>query len=246
MFKFFLKLFTVFLFLTLSSESKNFDNILINGNDRISNETILIFTEISEELSFDEKSINTILKKLFETGFFKDVSVKFENKKLIIDVVENPIIQSVFINGIKRKKTEEAIYEMLNLKDRSAFNDNLANKDETLIINYLKNLGYYFSTISSTIEDLGENKVNVSYDIDLGTKARVTKISFIGDKKFKDSKLKSVIVSEEYKIWKIISGKKFLNERMIALDQKLLTSFYKNKGYFKVSINSSFANYLDN
>ena len=244
MFKFFLKSAFIYFFLILSLESKNFDNIIINGNDRISNETILIFTEISDESFFDEKGINKILKKLFKTGFFKDVSIKFENKRLIINVVENPIIQNIFIDGVKRKKTEDAIYEVLNLKDRSAFNDNLANKDETLILNYLKNLGYYFSKISSTVEDLGDNKVNVFYNIDLGTKAKVTKISFIGDKKFKDSKLKSVIVSEEYKIWKIVSGKKYLNERMIVLDQKLLTSFYKNKGYFNVSINSSFANYL--
>ena len=244
MFKFFLRLFTIFFFLTLSSESKNFENILINGNDRISDETIIIFTEISDELSVNEKSINTILKRLFKTGFFKEVTVKFENKNLIIDVVENPIIQSVFIEGIKRNKTEEAIYDILNLKDRSAYNKNLANKDEKIIINYLKNLGYYFATISSNVEDLGDNKVNILYNVDLGTKARVSKISFIGDKKFKDSKLKSVIVSEEYKIWKVVSGKKYLNERMIAIDQKLLDSFYKNKGYFNVNINSSFANYL--
>ena len=98
--------------------------------------------------------------------------------------------------------------------------------------------------VSSTIEDLRENKVNIFYNVDLGKKARVTKISFIGDKKFKDSKLRNVIVSEEYKIWKIISGKKFLNENMIKLDERLLTNFYKNKGFYNVNVNSSFANYL--
>ena len=244
MFKFFLKLFIIFFFFTLSSESKTFNNVLINGNERITNETILVFSEIPNNQLLDENSINVILKKLYQTGFFKDVIVKIENKNLIIDVVENPIIQSVFIEGIKRKKTEEEIYKVVNLKDRSAFNYVLLKKDETLILNYLKNSGYYFSTISSTVEDLGNNKVNIFYNIDLGKKARVTKISFIGDKKFKDSKLRGVIVSEEYKVWKVVSGKKYLNENMINLDQRLLTNFYKNKGFYNVLISSSFANFL--
>ena len=244
MFKHFIKVFTLFFLLTLSTESKNFNNVLINGNERISNETILIFSEIPKDQTLDSNSLNIILKKLYKTGFFKDVVIKFENKDLIIDVIENPIIQTVFIEGIKRNKTEEAIYKILNLKDRSAFNKILMKKDETLILNYLKNSGFYFSEISTIIEDLGDNKVNIFYNVDLGTKARVTKISFVGDKRFKDSKLRNIIVSEEYKIWKIISGKKYLNESMINLDQRLLTNFYKNKGFFNVNVNSSFANYL--
>ena len=244
MFKLFLKVLALFFFLTHASVSSNFDNIIINGNERISNETILVFSEIPEDKILDENYLNIILKKLYQTGFFKDVLVKFENQDLIINVIENPIIQTVFIEGIKRKKTEEAIYKIINLKDRSAFNKILAKKDENLIINYLKNSGFYFSKITSTIEDLGDNKVNVFYNVDLGTRARVSKISFIGDKKFKDSKLRNVIVSEEYKIWKIVSGKKFLNENMINLDQRLLTNFYKNKGFFNIDVRSSFANYL--
>ena len=244
MFKFFSKLFIVFFIFTLSSESKTFNKVLINGNERITNETILVFSEVPKDQLLDENSINIILKKLYQTGFFKDVIVKIENKNLIIDVIENPIIQSVFIEGIKRKKTEEEVYEVVNLKDRSAFNNVLLKKDQTLILNYLKNSGYYFATISSTVEDLGNNKVNIFYNIDLGKKARVTKISFIGDKKFKDSKLRGVIVSEEYKVWKVVSGKKYLNENMINLDQRLLTNFYKNKGFYNVLISSSFANFL--
>ena len=234
----------IFFFLTLSLESKNYQNVLINGNERISNETVLLFSEIPADQSLDENSINIILKNLYKTGFFKDVNINFKNNDLIINLIENPIIQTVFIEGIKRKKTEEAVYEILNLKNRSAFNDNLAKKDQTLILNYLKNLGFYFSTISFNTEDLGDNKVNVYYNINLGSKARVKKISFVGDKKFKDNKLRNVIVSEEYKIWKIVSGKKFLNEKMINLDERLLTNFYKNKGFFNVNINSSFADYL--
>ena len=246
MFNFFFKIFTITFFLTLSSESKDFNDILINGNERISNETIIVFSEVTNLQNVDENSINLILKKLYNTGYFKDVTVKFENDNLIINVVENPVIQTIFIEGIKRKKTEESIIEALTLKSRSSFNTFLVKQDELTILKFLKDKGFYFSTINTTSKDLGNNKVDLFYKIVLGNKAKISKISFIGDKKFKDSTLRSIIISEEFKFWKFLSGKKFLNENIINFDKRLLYNFYKNKGFYDVNIDSSFANYLGN
>tara|TARA_B110000027_G_scaffold126970_1_gene145848 strand:+ start:3053 stop:5290 length:2238 start_codon:yes stop_codon:yes gene_type:complete len=246
MFKNIFKILFFFLSLTLSSESKNFNNIIINGNERISDETILVFSEVSKVDFLDENSINLILKKLYQSGFFKDVIVRIENKDLIIEVSEKPIIQSVVIEGIKKKKSEEEIYKLLSLKDRSSFNTNSVKQDEIKIINYLKGKGYYFSTVVSSFEELKNNKIDLYYKIDLGSKSKISKISFIGDKKFKDNTLRRIIISEEYKFWKIISGKKFLNENLINFDKRLLGNFYKNKGFYNVIIESSFANYLGN
>ena len=67
----------------------------------------------------------------------------------------------------------------------------------------------------------------------------------MGDKIYKDNKLKSIIVSEEYKFWKFISGKKFLNESIISYDVSLLKNFYLNRGYYNVKINSSFAKLIE-
>ena len=233
-------------FLNFASYSKNYENIIVNGNERISSETILVFSEISDGKSLDENSINEILKKLYKSGFFKDVSVKVDNNTLIINVLENPIIQTVFIEGIKRKKTVESLYKILYLKNRSSYNLSLVKKDENAILNYLKNDGYYFANIESSYKDLGDNKIDLFYKIKPGVKAKISKISFIGEKKFKDSTLRSTIISEEYKFWKIVSGKKYLNENLINYDKRLLNNFYKNKGYFNAIINSSFANYLGN
>ena len=91
-----------------------------------------------------------------------------------------------------------------------------------------------------------DNKINLTYNISLGEKAKIKKISFIGDKIFKDKKLKGVILSEEYKPWKFLSGKKYLNESIINYDERLLKNFYLNKGYYNVVINSSFAKMTDN
>ena len=233
-------------FIIFSVFSKNYETIIINGNERISNETILVFSEVPKDKILDENSINDILKRLYESNFFKDVTVKIENDNLIINVIENPVIQTIFIEGIKRKKTEEALFEILLLKNRSSYNLSLVKKDEATILNFLKDQGYYFANVISSYQDLSNNKIDLLFEIDLGEKAKISKISFIGDKKFKDSSLRNVIISEEYRFWKFISGKKFLNENLINYDKRLLDNFYKNEGFFNVEIESSFANYLGN
>jgi len=238
-------LFFLSLFIS-SSLSAVSNDVTISGNMRISNETIKMFSDLSNTNSFDENSLNTILKKLYDTGFFKDVKVSSEGDKLFINVIENPIIQTVFIEGLKTKKLSESINKFLILKDRSSFNLINVRKDEISIINFLKDSGFFFSKIESSIQELGDNKISLTYLIDTGEKAKISKISFIGDKKFKNNKLKSIIASEEYKFWKIVSGKKFLNENLVNFDKRLLNNFYKNNGYYNVKIESSFANYLGN
>ncbi|WP_440921032.1 outer membrane protein assembly factor BamA [Candidatus Pelagibacter sp.] len=222
------------------------EEIDVKGNQRISAETIEMFAEVSINDDLTEKDLNEILKKLYDTNFFDLVSIKISDRTLSITVKENPIIQNINYEGIKSSKILEDIKKNTELRSRSSFNDILLNKDKKKIKNFLKEIGYYFSKVETYIEELEDNKINLSYKINLGEKAKIQKISFIGNKIFKDKKLKGVILSEEYKPWKFLSGKKFLNESMIKYDERLLKNFYLNKGYYNVDVNSSFAKILDN
>ena len=220
--------------------------VKIFGNDRIPKETILMFANIKKNDVIDDNKANIILKNLYESNFFEDVSIKYENKVLIITVKELPIIEKITIEGIKAKKFEEQIRESFKFKPRSSFNKILLIEEENLIKSILKSNGYYFSKVDTYIEDMDNNTVNIKYKVNLGNKAKIKRITFIGDKKFKNKRLKSIIVSEEYKFWKFISSKKFLNENLIQIDKRLLKNFYLNKGYYNVEINSSFAKLIDN
>ena len=104
MINFFFKIFMLYFLLISASISKNFDETIIDGNQRISKNSIIMFSEIPDETDLNENNLNLILKNLFETGFFKDVNVKILDRKLIITVIENPIIQTLFIEGIKTNK----------------------------------------------------------------------------------------------------------------------------------------------
>ena len=241
-------LFIIFFTLALSSwlRAEIIDKINITGNERISKETIKMFAGVSLKDDLSESDLNSILKKLYNTNFFNLVSIKIKDKILIIDVKENPIIQNINYEGIKSSEILKNLKKNVLLKSRSSFNEVLLDKDKKRIKKFLKDSGYYFSLIDITIEELKDNKINLTYNISLGEKAKIKKISFIGEKIFKDKKLKGVILSEEYKPWKFLSGKKYLNESMIKYDERLLKNFYLNKGYYNVIVNSSFAKMTEN
>ena len=219
--------------------------IEINGNNRISNETIMMFSRISINDDLDQKDINDLLIKLYETNFFEDISLTLDNNILTIKIKENPIIEKIIFTGIKADKIKKAISKNLLLKSRSSFSNQLLKIDKNSIKESLKTLGYYFAQIEVLTENINDNRIIISYNVLLGEKSKIKKVSFIGNKIFKDKKLRRVIVSEESKFWKFISGKKYLNENTLNLDKRLLKNFYLDKGYYNVSINSSFAKLVD-
>ena len=240
-------LISLLFFLSISpSYSEVVKKIEIQGNERISNETIILFSKINIDDDLDSNDLNDILKRLYETNFFKDIFIKLDSKILKISVDENPIIENIEYNGIKSNTLKQKITANLKLLPRSSYNEFLLNDDKNNIKLALKNFGYYFSNINIDLIELGDKKVDIVFNIDLGSKAKIKKITFIGDKKYKDGKLKSLIASEEFKFWKFISGKKYLNENIISLDNRLLKNYYLNKGYYDVEINSSFAKLLNN
>ena len=207
----FTQFFLLLFFFSTHAFGEIIKNIQINGNDRISSETIVLFSEVNINDNINENDLNLILKKLYKTNYFKNIVLKISSKTLIIEVIEQPIIENVQFKNIKNKEIIKEIKDNLKLRNRNSYNQFLFNEDSNRIISLLKVKGYYFAKITPSIISLDNNKINIIYDIDLGDKAKISKIRFIGDKIYKDKKLRNIITSEETKFWKFISGKKYLN-----------------------------------
>ena len=232
-------------FFTSTSFSEVINDIKISGNERIPDETILMFTEVNIGDDLKNSDINMILKKLYKTNFFENISVNYLNNILSIKIIEAPLIQNLTISGVKAKKYKELISNNLNLKAKSSFNKSILSDEIKSIESLLRIKGFYFANVEALIEELDNNLVNLEYKVDIGDRSKISKISFIGDKIYKNKKLKSIIVSEEYKFWKFISGKKYLQEQLINLDKRLLKNFYLNKGFYNAKVNSSFAKLIN-
>ena len=240
-FKFKYLYFFLIFFISLEAKSEILKDINIEGNQRISDETIIMFGNVNIQDNLNLNEIDKILKNIYNSNFFEDVQVTLENNILNIYVKEKPIIQNVEYEGIKSKTILAEIKSNRILKPKSSFDKNLLQKDRSNLLKTLKNIGYFFPSVENLVEDTGNENLNLIYKIDLGSKSKIKKISFVGDKVYKDKKLKNIIISEEYKFWKFISGRKFLNENLIDLDKRLLKNFYLNKGYYNTKVNSSFA-----
>ena len=245
MLKFFLTIIFSFLSLITISYSDTLKDIVVDGNDRVSDETVKMFSSVSPGDEISSQLLNNILNNLYDTNFFKDVSVSIKDNVLKISVKENPLIESINYMGLKSEKLKSKLTQNLKLKSRSSYNELILNKDKDQILTSLKELGYHFSTVDVFIKNLNDNKVKIDYEIFLGNKAKIKKITFVGDKVFKDNELKRIIISEEYKFWKFVSGKKYLNSNIVEFDKKLLKNFYLNNGYYDVTINSSFAKLIN-
>ena len=239
-------IFLILFFLSSHGFSDTLNKIEIVGNNRISDETIKLFIQVELNDQINNNKLNDILKDLYETDFFKDISVSFKNQILSISVEENPIIENILYEGIKSNRILDIIKKETSIRSRSSYNEIIIKKEKSKIENILKNLGYYNSNIETLVEQKKNNLVNITYNINLGKKSKIKKITFIGNKIFKDKKLRRVISSNEYKFWKFISGRKYLNPNLVSFDERLLRNFYKNNGYYNAEINSSFAKILEN
>ncbi len=247
MIKILIKFFIIFYFLFSSTYAEIVKKFEISGNQRISDETIIIFSEIKINEEIDKSKLNNIIKNLYKTNFFKNISLKFENQILYLDVVENPIIQDLEILGVKKQSLVEFLKDKMQLSAMKSFDEELLAADLDLINNILKTNGYYFTNISTSKNlDPKLNTINLKINIELGEKAKIKKIIFLGEKIFKDKRLKEIIASEEHKFWKFISRNVYINQELINLDKRLLENYFKDNGYYSVKIENSFVEFDKN
>jgi outer membrane protein insertion porin family len=229
-------------FISSRASAEILKKIEIIGNSRISNETIKVYGEIEMNKNYSDEDINSVIKRLYGTNFFSNVSTNFSNGVLRINVKENPIIDSIIIEGEQTTKYKKAILKMLALKEKGSYIESDINQDVQIIKNFYKSLGYYTAEVVANIQELGDDKniINLIYSIEKGMRNKISKVYFIGDKgKVRDKRLRDIITSEESKFWKVLSRNIYLNPDIIELDKRLLKNYFLGLGYYNVEVLSS-------
>ncbi|MDC0460729.1 hypothetical protein OAN11_00755 [Candidatus Pelagibacter sp.] len=103
MFKIFNRFLLIYFFLSLSVFANQIKSIEVQGNKRISNESIILFSEITPGMIYSSNLVNESVKKLYNTNFFEKIEITYNESLIIIDVLENPIIEELEIIGVKKK-----------------------------------------------------------------------------------------------------------------------------------------------
>ena len=217
--------------------------VKILGNKRVSSNTIeaLVDKKIS---NIDSLYINNLTRKIYNTDFFSDIKISYEQDILTVSVIENPIVNFFYINGLSGSDLDN-VNKIITLKENTIFSNSKLKKDVEEIKQYFKLEGYFSTIVDPEVIKLENNDVNLIMNVDLKNKSRISKIYFIGDKFFSQSQLMDIISTSEYSWWKLFSSGA-LNEERIEFDKKLLKDFYKLRGFYDAQIESVYAKVINN
>ncbi len=212
--------------------------IVVEGAQRVEPEAILSYLQLRPGDRFDPAAIDASLKALFQTGLFRDVQIQRRGNTLVVRVVENPMIARVRFEG-NDEISDKDLAKEIQLHDRAMLTRARVQADVDRIINVYRRAGYYNVQVEPQIIERGNNTVDLIFKINEGKETRITSIRFVGNKAFSDSKLKSVITSEEDTWWKFFSTADRYDPDRIAYDKELLRRFYLQHGFADVQILSA-------
>ena len=239
-------LLTLFIFLTSAVlKAEVIDKLVINGNKRVSSETIKVYGEIEINKNISEIEINRILNNLYSTNFFEDVKIKKSQNTLFINVKEYPVINQLILIGEPKKSFKQKILTLIQSKEKKSFIKSNISKDIDAIKKFYSLSGYNSTTVDAKTKIIDDENLDLMIEIDRGNQTKISSINFIGNKYIRSKRLRDVVASEEDKFWKVISKNTNFSENLVALDKRLLINYYKSIGFYDVQVNSNIAEIND-
>ena len=237
---------TFFLFYALSSvKAEVVKSFTVEGNKRISSETIKIYGDIEINKNYNENDLNKILNNLYSTEFFENVKVSIINNELQIKVTEYPFVNQLIIIGEKSNKWKKQIESVIKTKEKNSFiKSNLAKDIENLKYLY-STAGFNSAEIEIKTKKISSEAIDVLIEIDRGKKTKISTINFIGNKKISNRKLRDITASEEHKFWRVLTKNTNFSNSILDLDTRLITNFYKSSGFYDAKVTSKLAKIED-
>ncbi|MFQ5954043.1 MAG: outer membrane protein assembly factor BamA, partial [Kiloniellales bacterium] len=216
------------------------EEIRVDGNQRIEAETVRSYMAVKVGDQFDPQKVNQSLKDLFATGLFADVTLRREGTVLVVHVVENPIINRLAFEGNTRI-TDETLEQEVQLRPRQVYTRTKIQNDVKRILEVYRRSGRFAATVEPKVIQLPQNRVDLAFEIDEGPVTGVSRINFIGNDNFSDSKLRSVIQTKETRWWRIFSTEDNYDPDRLTFDRELLRRFYLSEGYADFRVVSAVA-----
>ena len=214
--------------------------ILVQGNERIEEGTILSYLTIAPGQTVTEALIDSAEKTLFNTGLFADVSIQLQGSDLVVRVTENPIINQVVFEGNHNLK-EDKLRDEVQVRPRGVFTRSKVQADVQRIVELYRRSGRVSATVTPKIVELPQKRVDLVFEIDEGPKSGILNINVLGNKEFSDNSLHDVIVTKESKWYRFFTNNDNYDPDRIEYDRDQLRKFYRNRGYYDFHVLSAVA-----
>ena len=163
-----------------------------------------------------------------------------EGNRILVQVVENPIVNRVAFEG-NHKISDDVLRKEIQLRPRAVFTTQAAQADRQRIAELYARRGRFAATVEPKIIELDQNRVDLVYEIQEGEAALVARINFVGNAAYSDSRLKEVVATKEQAWYRLLSSSDQLDPERLAFDRELLRRFYLRNGYADVQITNATA-----
>ncbi|MBK1659753.1 outer membrane protein assembly factor BamA [Paracraurococcus ruber] len=212
----------------------------IRGNQRIEADTVRSYMLLQPGDRFDADRLDRSLKSLFATGLFRDVQLRREGSRVVVEVQENPIVNRVAFEG-NRKISDDVLRNEVQMRSRAVFTPQAVQADRQRVQELYARRGRFSAVVEPKIIQLDQNRVDVVYEIQEGEVALVARINFVGNREYGDTKLKEIVATKEQAWYRILSSSDQFDPERLSFDRELLRRFYLRNGYADVQVTNATA-----
>jgi outer membrane protein insertion porin family len=228
-----------------SAAAQSSSSIVVEGNRRVEAETIRSYFRVNPGERLDSYRIDQALKALYATGLFQDVRISHSGPRLIVTVVENPVINRVAFEGNSKLKDDQLQNEVQS-KTRGTLSRPTVQADVQRIVEVYRRNGRFDVRVEPKIIELPNNRVDLVFEVKEGEKTGVRKIIFVGNKAYGDQRIKDEIkTSETTWFWPLafLQSADIYDGDRIEADRDLIRRFYLKHGYADVRVVSAVSVY---
>jgi outer membrane protein insertion porin family len=217
-------------------------SIAVQGNQRVEADTIRSYFKPGPGGRLDAFQIDEGVKALYATGLFQDVRPTIQGGRLIITVIENPVINRIAFEGNKKVKDDQLKAEIQS-KERGTLSRPVVQADTARLVEVYRRSGRFDVRIEPKIIELPNNRVDLVFEISEGVKTGVRQINFVGNRAYSSYRLKDVIKTSTTGLLAFLQTGDIYDPDRIEADRELLRRFYLKHGYIDVRVLSAIGEY---
>src|ERR1700681_195229 len=227
---------------TAPAVAQTVSSIQVEGNRRVEGETIRSYFKPGPGGRLGQAQIEDGLKALMETGLFQDVRISTVGGRLVVTVVENPVIGRVAFEGNKKVKDEQLSAEIQS-KPRGTLSRPMVQSDAHRIAEIYRHAGRYDVRVTPEIIEQPNNRVDLVFTIIEGSKTGVKSIEFIGNEAYSSYRLKDIITTRESNLLSFLGGADVYDPDRVEADRDLIRRFYLKNGFADVQVVAALTEY---
>ena len=225
-----------------SALAQTVDSIQVEGNRRVEVATIRSYFKPGPGGRLDQGHIDDGLKALIETGLFQDVRINQAGGRMVVTVVENPVIGRVAFEGNKKVKDEQLTSEIQS-KPRGTLSRPVVQSDAQRIAEIYRHAGRYDVTVVPEIIEQPNNRVDLIFTVTEGNKTGINSIEFVGNTTYSAYRLKDIIKTRESNLLSFLGGSDVYDPDRIEADRDLIRRYYLKHGFADVQVVAALTEY---